>query len=252
MPRSNKKTLKICLILLCLLRCFSAVGSSQFDGANFFMPPYKDYSGQRFGRLVVLSRAENLGRKVSFLCLCDCGNEKVISSNAFKCGTTISCGCWQVQTMREQPRRLQHGQSIGNGSPEYQTWSRIKSRCYDPNEIGYHRYGGRGITVCDRWLESFENFLSDMGERPSQNHSIDREDNDGNYEPSNCKWSTKKEQANNRRSNRILSYKGQDKTTSQWADEIGIGQSTIHARLKRGWSIKKTLSTTYLLTNQYD
>jgi len=122
-------------------------------------------------------------------------------------------------------------------TPEYISWRRMKDRCFNPNSKDYPNWGGRGITVCDRWLNSFENFLADMGSRPTAKHSLDRIDNDGNYCPENCKWSTKAEQGNNRRNNKpLITIDDVTLTISYWAKKMGYGESVIYARLDRGWS----------------
>lgn len=128
-----------------------------------------------------------------------------------------------------------HGE--GPEIKEYRAWRGLKTRCLNKKNAKYPKYGGRGITVCDRWLNSYENFLADMGRSPSPKHSVERKDNNGNYEPGNCRWATDKEQANNRRSSRIIQYNGQSKTIAQWADEIKIDQTTLLARITNGWSI---------------
>jgi hypothetical protein len=128
-------------------------------------------------------------------------------------------------------------------SPEYNTWYRMKKRCYDPKNNRFHLYGARGITVCDRWKDSFENFLLDMGERPSVDFSIDRIDVNGNYEPKNCRWATQKEQQRNRRDNRIISCHGKQQCRSAWAEEVGIDDERIRRRIERqGWSPEQALS----------
>ena len=119
----------------------------------------------------------------------------------------------------------------------------MKARCVVPSASGYENYGGRGIVVCDRWLNSFENFLADMGERPSKAHSIDRyPDNDGNYEPSNCRWATRKQQTRNTRANRRISFCGETLCVAEWAERVGIHCDTIYDRLKLGWSIDRALT----------
>lgn len=127
-------------------------------------------------------------------------------------------------------------------SIEYRAWARMKRRCLDPRTDGYHRYGGRGITVCPRWLNSFENFLADMGPRPTDQHSLDRVNNNGNYEPGNCRWATLDMQANNRRANRRLTHNGKSQGVSAWARELGCKPHTITMRLARGWPVALALS----------
>jgi len=117
----------------------------------------------------------------------------------------------------------------------------MRSRCNNPKNKGYCNYGGRGIIVCARWV-SFETFFTDMGERPSPKHSIDRIDNDGNYEPSNCRWATKTQQARNRRSNTLITWQGQRLSRAEWAEKTGIGESTIKMRLRSGWPIELALT----------
>ena len=136
-----------------------------------------------------------------------------------------------------------HGRS---GTPEYQAWSDIKRRCHNPNEKRYAKYGGRGIKVCKRWRESFLNFFEDMGIRP-QGKSIDRINNDGDYEPSNCRWATRIEQSNNRTNTRKLEYNGETKTAAQWDRTMGLGAGTIFKRIKyRGWTVDAAISTPQL------
>jgi hypothetical protein len=117
----------------------------------------------------------------------------------------------------------------------------MKQRCQNPNNPSYHNYGGRGIKVCERWF-SFENFISDMGMRPTNDHTLERINNDGNYEPSNCKWATRTEQARNFRSNRMLEFNGEKKCISAWAKELGLTHDSISRRLRRGWSIEEALT----------
>lgn len=147
--------------------------------------------GKRFGRWLVLHRAENRGKKVCWLCRCDCGKERRVSAWSLTSGESISCGCYNLELITT------HGMT---NTPEFRAWNSMKQRCNNPNDKNYHNYGGRGISICDSWLDSFENFYSDMGKRPD-NHSIDRLDNDGNYCPENCKWVTMFEQNCNKRNN---------------------------------------------------
>lgn len=148
----------------------------------------KDLTGKRYGHLVVVSLHSSDNYVYKWLCKCDCGNDKIVTRNALTTGCTNSCGCLkkELQTI--------HGMWK---TPEYRTWIRIKTRCENKNTPYYYNYGGRGISVCERWSNSFENFYSDMGERPTPQHSIERKDNNGNYEPSNCVWETRCKQQQN-------------------------------------------------------
>lgn len=128
--------------------------------------------------------------------------------------------------------------------PEYIVWEKMRHRCNNPNNRDYKNYGGRGIKVCDQWNNSFEIFYNDMGQRPSNKHQIERINNDGNYEPKNCKWATKKEQARNRRNNRLIEYKGQNKTLSEWSEILNISYSVLQARIDRyKWTIERSFET---------
>lgn len=139
------------------------------------------------------------------------------------------------------PLHLKHGHTVGSMHTRvYSCWHGIIQRCTNPKASGYRRYGGRGIQVCDRWRESFDNFLADMGDPPTPAHSIDRyPDKDGHYEPGNCRWATPKEQGNNTNANRLLTYDGRTQTLSQWADELGVKQNTLNYRLRRGWTLER-------------
>jgi len=118
----------------------------------------------------------------------------------------------------------------------------MKSRCCNPRVHRYSQYGGRGIRVCDRWMHSFENVLADMGEKPSASHSIDRIDTNGNYEPGNCRWALPVVQGNNQRTNRLIEHEGETRTLAEWSRLVGIGSSTIAARIERGWSVERAVS----------
>jgi hypothetical protein len=162
-----------------------------------------------------------------------CGKEFEVVIKSVKNKLTQSCGCLQKRVTTK------HGL---HKSSEYAIWHAIKQRCYNKDADHYEDYGGRGIQMCDRWLESFMNFYEDMGPRPNKSLSIDRLDNSGNYEKSNCEWRTKKEQSNNTRRNHILEHNGEKKTISEWARYLNISKRTILARLRYGWSIERTLT----------
>lgn len=132
-----------------------------------------------------------------------------------------------------------HGKS---NTPEYYSWMCARMRCENPNDKRYARYGGRGIEMCERWRRSFSNFLADMGPKPSPQHTLNRKDNDGNYEPSNCCWATEIEQHSNRADNRLISHNGVKLTIAEWARQTGIKDSAIRYRLGSGWSVEQALT----------
>jgi hypothetical protein len=134
-------------------------------------------------------------------------------------------------------------------TPEFGIWLRMLDRCRNPNRRAYHRYGGRGITVCDRW-HSFAAFLEDMGERPSSKHTLDRIDNEAGYSPENCRWATWKEQQQNRSNNHRLTFQGETLCLSEWAQRVGIKKTTLQERLYRGWSVERALEEPVLPTRR--
>lgn len=160
-----------------------------------------DLTGQRFGRLVVLSRAENGPRNAPYWNVrCDCGTERVTRGASLRTGGSKSCGCLVKDNNRR--RETTHGEAQGtdhNATPEYNAWSSMKGRCHNPRDKGYPNYGGRGIEVCESWRNSYQAFLGDVGRRPGPGYSIDRIDVNGNYEPGNVRWATARQQVRNRR-----------------------------------------------------
>jgi hypothetical protein len=186
----------------------------------------KDITGQVFGRLTAVKPSYiNARRSVVWRCRCECGGETEVPVNYLVRGNTRSCGCLAVE-MKPTYRR-KHGKSQ---TDMYFAWKTMHRRCTDPKHPRWERYGGRGITVCDRW-KSYENFLADMGERP-EGTSIDRIDLDGPYAPENCRWATPKEQARNKSNSRFVEWDGRRQTIAAWAEEQGIGESTLRARLR--------------------
>ncbi|NCC68647.1 MAG: hypothetical protein EOM14_10745 [Clostridia bacterium] len=200
-----------------------------------------DLVGQTFGRLTVVQRGENdrFG-KARWICRCECGNEKVINSRTLMSGDTRSCGCLRAEMLKSIATT--HGESA---SRLYSIWEGMKGRCYYPKHQRYARYGGRGITVCDEWLDKFEQFRDwALSHGYRDDLSIDRIDNDGNYEPSNCRWATNDEQMSNTSRSLLITYNGQTMTASHWAEAVGISYTTLISRITElGWSMEKALTT---------
>jgi hypothetical protein len=197
----------------------------------------KDLTGQRFTRLIVLSLASL--RPVKWNCVCDCGNSKVSTSSGLQRGDTRSCGCLHLEWCQTGNQSRKHG---GKGTTEYKIWSGIKSRCLTPSDRAFHLYGGRGVTICDRWRDSFPKFLEDMGNRPSPAHTINRVDNDGPYSPDNCRWATWEEQNNNQRCNHYITHQGQTRTMAQWARDLGLNYNTFRGAIYAGESIESVIA----------
>jgi hypothetical protein len=196
------------------------------------------FAGQRFTRWTVLefSGKANDGTQL-WKCRCECGTIKIVRETDLVSEHTRSCGCYRLDYLREQ--KTTHGMSQNR---EYRIWSGMKTRCLNPRSKGYSYYGGRGITVCARWRDSFEAFYQDLGPRPSPQHSLERVDNDGNYEPGNVRWAQLSEQATNKRRT-PLGYQGQTKNAAEWAREKGLSPELLWWRLKQGWTIERALTT---------
>lgn len=199
-------------------------------------PRIKNLVGQRFGRLLVISFAGTKHRKALWNCVCDCGNHCEVIGCNLRRGTSTSCGCYRLEFTKEN--NSTHHMS---NTPTWNTYRRMMERCYYPRKDSYPKYGGRGIAVCSRWRESFENFFADMGTRPDD-CTLDRIDNDGPYSPENCRWATSIEQMNNRTNNVFVTYEGKTLTATQWSRIVGIPVSTIRSRIRRGWTAEQTLT----------
>lgn len=200
-------------------------------------------AGKKFGRWTVLSQGS---APLLWLCRCDCpaATEKQVNKKNLKAGKSTSCGCLQKELVatlatRRKPAARNHGKTK---TPEYAVWAAMKHRCMNENYFCYDDYGGRGIKVCDRWMDSFLAFLEDMGRRPSPDHSIDRIDNDGDYTPENCRWATDTEQNRNSRRTRDVTWNGKTQCLAAWAEETGIPYNVIGCRLDMGWDIERALT----------
>lgn len=177
-----------------------------------------DEIGLRYGRLVVVDIFPGKSRGRLALCECDCGQKKTAHLGNIKMGKTKSCGCLRSEITRSRVRT--HGEP--KNSKEYKAWAGMRERCYSKTHGAYDRYGGRGIVMCDRWFNSFEAFLEDMGRAPSPDLSLDRIDVNGNYEPSNCRWATDTVQARNTRRAISIEYLGEKKCMAEWAEVCGV------------------------------
>jgi hypothetical protein len=194
----------------------------------------RDLHNKRFGRLLVLRRSGSCGSFARWLCLCDCGKQTAVASRNLITGHTRSCGCLSLELLAL--RKTVHGEAGPIMSREYNSWRSMKARCLCSTDAKYPRYGGRGIKLCDRWSNSFENFLTDMGRCPA-GLTLDRKDNDGDYKPDNCRWTTPREQANNTRRNRRVKFNGEYYTLSELARKIGWDPRRLWKKLKRAGRI---------------
>lgn len=200
-------------------------------------------TGERFGTQVVLAAAGvDLHRQALWLVRCDCGTERKVQGGKLRRGESTSCGCGKPAKCAAA--NIKHGAaSRGRLTPEYRTWSNMIFRCENPAGKSYRDYGGRGIRVCERWRNDFAVFLADMGLKPSAKHEVDRINNDGDYEPNNCRWATRRQNARNKRSNVLLEAQGRRMLLVDWARELGVCESTISQRLLHGWSVERAVTT---------
>lgn len=198
----------------------------------------RDLTGCRFGKwLALFYLGADKRRQSLWLCVCDCGQEKIVRMWYLVQGRSQSCGCSTAQFLREKSTK--HGLSH---SRTFNSWASMIQRCQDLNCPNYPQYGGAGVRVCERW-QVFQAFLDDMGERPAGT-SIDRIDNDGGYSPENCRWATRTEQARNRRYVHLLTFEGRTLSLSEWAREIGVPRHTLRYRLHHlGWTVERAFTT---------
>ncbi len=199
-----------------------------------------ELTGKRFGRLVVTAfagtEASPCGdQKSKWSCICDCGTRLAVFGSSLTSSNTTSCGCYRTEA--QALRSTLHGMT---GSRTYRIWQAMLNRCRNPNTPNFARYGGRGIRVCPAW-EKFERFHADMGEAPP-GMSIDRIDNDGNYEPGNCRWATRFTQARNKSTNRVIQFNGQSMCLKQWAERLGMDQASLAERIQK-WGLERALTT---------
>ena len=200
----------------------------------------KDLTGQRFGEIVVAKFSGYFGttrKDAWWWCRCNCGQEKMVIAKSLIQGFTHSCGCLRRELARKQ--MTTHGKT---NSPEFAAWNAMIQRCCNPNAKSFKNYGGRGISVCERWRNSFSCFLQDMGARTSPEHSIERVDNNGDYSPDNVVWALPMQQAHNRRTNHLITFHGVTLCATEWASKLGITLETLLGRLKK-WPLEKALTT---------
>lgn len=206
------------------------------------MGRFVDLRGQRFERLLVMSRYEETAtrerfRNAMWLCQCDCGTKKLVAGANLTTGNTLSCGCLHREQFGSRQRR--HGMTK---SPEWRSWSQMIQRCHNAKNGSYRNYGGRGITVCNEWRGSFGRFFADIGPKPSREHSLERVDNDLGYSPSNCRWASRAEQTRNRRNNNLIEFEGEKLCLLDWAARLGVSRGGIYTRINQGASPQEAIS----------
>lgn len=203
------------------------------------MPPLRDLTGQKFGRLLVIARAESRSRHVYWRCKCDCGNEIETRIDNLTSGGSQSCGCFNREQSSKKHRT--HGES---DTRLYALHKKIKSRCMDSKNDRFSDYGGRGITMCPEWLDSYVTFRDwALANGYRDDLTIDRRDVNGPYSPENCRWITNQEQQNNRRDNHYITYNGQTRTITEWARIYNLSENGLVHRIRRGWDVERAFHT---------
>lgn len=196
------------------------------------MGKFKDLAGLKFGRLTVLERAENKGKDTMWCCACDCGNKTIVRATCLKNGTVRSCGCLRKENAAKI--NFKHGKSYTKIN---RVWNHIKGRCFNANDKQFKDYGGRGITMFPAWVDDFQAFYDYVSKLPhfgEEGYSLDRIDNNGNYEPNNIRWATAKQQARNRRTNRVVTYQENEISLIEASEQSKINYETLLFRTKRG------------------
>jgi hypothetical protein len=203
---------------------------------------FRGLTGQTFGRLTAVERAENTADgRARWRCRCLCGTVKTVAASELTKGGTRSCGCLGDEQRKRNAQAQCHDLSRLHYPRAYGSWKNMLARCYAPETRGFANYGGRGIGVCARWRDTFSVFVADMGE-PESGLTLDRIDTNADYTPDNCQWATRKAQANNRRNNRTLTHDGETSTVAQWSERTGLTYACIHARISAGWSVDRALT----------
>lgn len=208
-----------------------------------------ELQGNKYNHLTLINEVDphiTFSGHIHRVCLfkCDCGALKKIQVSAVLNNITKSCGCFSRKETSKRMSNINKKHGL-YGSPEYNTWRSMKKRCLNKRHKSFKDYGGRGIKVCKRWIDSFQNFYDDMGDRPSKKHSLDRIDNDKGYFKENCRWATKKDQCRNQRTNIVLEANGEKKTMSEWAELLGFSWQKLHYRLfisKNTYSLEKMIN----------
>lgn len=195
-----------------------------------------DLTGQKFGRLTVVDRGVNKGRSIAWNCYCDCGMEKLVTTSNLRSGSTTSCGCIKTERLKNNNPRITHGKAR---SPTYISWQSMKTRCSNPSHKHFYNYGGKGIGYDSSW-ELFENFLSDMGERP-HGYTLDRIDNSKGYSKENCRWASRQDQAKNTSTVKNLTFNGKTMCMLDWSKELNLPYTKIVKGVRRGFSAEQIL-----------
>ena len=207
-----------------------------------------DLTGRVFGRLTVKKESPRISTNHNrrWLCECSCGKTTIVTGCHLVTLHTQSCGCLKIETTIARSTIHGHAPSWGHGkrSKTHRIWTQMRNRCHSAWHPDFPQYGACGISVCDRWFNSFEAFLEDMGECPGSEYSIDRyPNNKGNYEPGNCRWATMRQQSRNRRTNHLVSINGETHCIAEWLEHFGIKKLTYYSRVRYGWSVVKALTT---------